>query len=49
MYAFAALALMGAWYFLTYVLHIDNGSPYLLMVAAMLSVAMHVMKKASNA
>jgi hypothetical protein len=47
MYAFAALALLGSWYLLVHVYHVTSGYPYLLMVAAMLSVAMHVAKKAS--
>lgn len=49
MYVFAALALLGAWYLVVFVFHVTGGSPYLLMAAAMLSVAMHVLKKASTA
>jgi hypothetical protein len=49
MYAFAALALLGAWCLNDRVYHAANGVPYLLLAAAMLSVAMHVLRRSEPA
>lgn len=45
MYAFAALAMFGAWYFVDQMHHVGGMAPPLLLVGAMLSVAMHILRR----
>jgi len=47
MYAIAAIFLLGAWYVVAQVHHMDGGMSYLLLAAALLSIAMHVLRRSS--
>ena len=49
MYAYAALGLIAGWYYAGHVQHVSGGLPYLLLIGAMLSTAMHVLQLSKSA
>jgi hypothetical protein len=49
MYAVVALLLLGGWYFLSQVQNVTGGFPYMLLAAALLAIAMHVLRRGEHA
>ena len=49
MYAVVAMLLLAGWYFQSQVQHETGGFPYMLLAAALLAIAMHVVKRGETA
>lgn len=49
MYALAAMLLLATWYLLSQVRHVTGGLPYMLLAAALLAVALHVLRRSEPA
>lgn len=49
MYAVAAMLLLAGWYFVSQVQNQTGGFPFMLLAAALLAIAMHVLRRGEAA